>query len=335
MSHIVSGQNVRDSSQSGCQQLSTPMNTPSSELALTIITYKRADKLRFLLQSLSSFPASKIYIFCDGPRGRSDLTECQGTQKVAQAYAKDHPSVCLEIREKNLGLNENIIQSITSVLQKHPFTLVLEEDVIPSPGLAAFIQHYEPLLRERTEVFSINAHHPCEQTLRDPVFLSRRFFCWGWATWADRWNAVLPHLRGDIWPYEHYWEIPAGLGSDLAWAHRQHRMGRRKITFARLLTLWTLKLNLLHFCPHSRLSKNIGLDGSGEHCTQNDTALALSPPAQEMVEQVKSLPRVLKPHALMEENIHRFFTNPPRGTWRKRVHYQLVRFVRGLQPHYL
>ncbi len=309
--------------------------TATTELVLTLIAYKRAEKLLTLLQSLDGFPASKIYIFCDGPRGSADEPDCRRTQEAAQAYAKDHPHVSLKVREKNLGLNENILQSITSVLERHSFTLILEEDVIPSPCLADFILHYEPLLRDRKEVFSINAHHPCEQLLEAPVFLSRRFFCWGWATWADRWNEVLPLLRGEAWPYEHYWEIPPELGSDLAWAHRQHRMGRRRITFARLLTLWTLKLNLLHFCPQSRLSKNIGLDGSGEHCMKNDTALTLTAPSQEAIRQEESLPPVLKPHALMEEDIRRFFTNRPRGVLRKRLHYHLVNWLRGLQPHHL
>ena len=308
----------------------TPAPAP---IALTIIAYRRADKLHTLLQSLADFPASHVAIFCDGARGAADRADCLLTQEVARTHALLHPHVSVTVRESNLGLNENVIQSITTVLGSHPFTLVLEEDVIPTAGLAPFIQHYEPLLRQRTEVFSIAAYHPCAETIPQPGFLSRRFFCWGWATWANRWSAMLPLLRGTTWPYEHYWQVPDSIGSDLAWAHRRHRMGRRGITWARLLTLWTLRLGQLHFCPRTRLINNIGLDGSGEHCSGTDRALRLAAAAPGTEVPPGPLPDDLVPDPAITESIRRFFTNCPSGAWRKRLHYEIIRRSVGLRGH--
>jgi len=112
-------------------------------------------------------------------------------------------------------------------------------------------------------------------------------------------------------------------------------MGRRKITWDRLLTLWTLSLGLLHFCPPVRLAKNIGLDGSGENCTSSDRALLVSEGEGRAPDYVNALPVKLKPDPLMENTICRYFTNRTKSTWRKRINYQLVRFVKGLQSHHL
>ncbi len=306
-------------------------------LVVTIIAYKRAEKLRFLLDSLRQFPASQIHIFCDGARGPADSADCQATQEVAREHAKDRTDVHINIRESNLGLNENIIQSITSVLSRNPFTLVLEEDVIPEKGFAEFIFHFEPLLRERKEIFSISGYHPCNLQQNESAFLSRRFFCWGWATWADRWNTLLPLIRGNCWPYEHYWEIPPDIGTDFAWAHRQHRMGRRKLTWDRIVALWTLKLEMLHLCPCTRLTTNIGLDGSGENCTTSDPARRLFEHVDTPNSTTWALPQSLSSSTAIDAQICKFFTNSSRSRWdniRKRLNYELAR-LRGLKVYEL
>ncbi|MHB1077807.1 MAG: glycosyltransferase [Prosthecobacter sp.] len=314
------------------------MNTqqPLSRIAVTILAYRRAEKLEQLRLALRSFPTAELFVFCDGARGESDAEACKETQQVAQRFLEDHPGAKIVVRERNLGLNQNIVQGITAALTEVPFTVVLEEDVIPQPGLFEYLAQAEAAYRTEARVFSIAAFHPIVSD-EGPLttFFSRRFFCWGWATWADRWQSMLPLLKGTTWPYEHYWQIPSCMGTDCQWAHRQHRMGRKVMTWDRLLALWTLKHDLLHLCPSTRLTANIGLDGSGENCTADDPAQRLFKSTNSLDGAVWEFPKNVSPTEAMDAKIREYFTNAPRGHWdeiRKRLNYELAR-MRGLKKY--
>lgn len=316
------------------------MNTqqPLTKIAVTILAYRRAEKLEQLRLALRSFPTAELFVFCDGARGAADAESCKETQQVAQRFLEDHPKAKIVVRERNLGLNQNIVQGITTALSEAPFTVVLEEDVIPQPGLFEYLAQAEAAYRNEPKVFSIAAFHPIASGA-DPLttFFSQRFFCWGWATWADRWQSMLPLFRGTSWPYEHYWQIPPCMGTDCQWAHRQHRMGRKAMTWDRLLALWTLKHGLLHLCPSTRLTENIGLDGSGENCTADDPARRLFEHAHAFDVAVWKLPESIAPTQAMDEKISAYFTNRKRGHWdriRKRLNYELAR-MRGLKEYRL
>lgn len=312
------------------------MNTPLTRIAVTILAYRRAEKLEQLRQALRSFPTAELFVFCDGARGAADEQDCKDTQQVAQRFLEDHPDAKIVVRERNLGLNQNIVQGITTALSSVPFTVILEEDVIPQPGLFEYLAQAEAAYRNEPRVFSIAAFHPIASG-DDPLatFFSRRFFCWGWATWADRWQSMLPLMQGTHWPYEHYWQIPPCMGTDCHWAHRQHRMGRKAMTWDRLLALWTLKHDLLHLCPSTRLTANIGLDGSGENCTSDDPARRLFGNANSFDGKVWKLPASLSSTPAMEAQIRAYFSNASRGRWdeiRKRLNYELAR-MRGLKKY--
>jgi hypothetical protein len=314
------------------------MNTqkPLSRIAVTILAYRRAEKLEQLRLALRSFPTAELFVFCDGARGIADENECRQTQQVAKRFLEDHPEAKIVVRERNWGLNQNIVQSITTALSTVPFTVVLEEDVIPQRGLFEYLAQAEIAYRDQHQVFSIAAFHPIVSD-EGPLttFFSRRFFCWGWATWADRWQAMLQMMQGNTWPYEHYWQIPSCMGTDCQWAHRQHRMGRKRLTWDRLLALWTLKHDLIHLCPSTRLTENIGLDGSGENCTASDPARRLFEPVHSFDGAVWEFQKSISPKEAMDEKIRIYFTDRHRGYWdsiRKRLNYELVR-MRGLKKY--
>ncbi|WP_461784782.1 hypothetical protein [Prosthecobacter sp.] len=310
----------------------------SSTLAVTVIAYRRADKLHLLLETLATYIDLHVHIFCDGARSETEQQECFEVQRIAKKFESKHRFFEVTIRDRNYGLNQNICKSITESLQDNAFTLVLEEDVIPTSEFLSFLKQAEPMHRNNPEVFSIAGYHPVNHEKMDltgnSAFFSRRFFCWGWATWADRWHALLPSLDGTSWPFEHYWQIPATTGSDLAWAHRRHRMGRKDLTWDRLICLWSLKLNLIHLCPPCPLTKNIGLDGSGENCALNDKATQIFVRSQMQSSLPVEYPGSLSTEARVDAEIAQFYTNRARGSMRKFLHYNILKLF-GLKSYKL
>lgn len=108
---------------------------------------------------------------------------------------------------------------------------------------------------------------------------------------------MLPGKTLAVYRYMH-WTLSSGRLAVV-------RMGRKAMTWDRLLALWTLKHDLLHLCPSTRLTANIGLDGSGENCTADDPAQRLFKSANSVDGAVWEFPKKLSPTEAMDEKIAR------------------------------
>jgi hypothetical protein len=95
------------------------------------------------------------------------------------------------------------------------------------------------------------------------VILSKRFSCWGWGTWADRWNNINNKLEPFNNPYNDYSRVPDDAGFDLA-IMAKDLLNKPGSTWAVPVAITCLKLDLLHALTKYYLSQNIGIE-SGTH----------------------------------------------------------------------
>ncbi len=247
------------------------------DVPVAVFSFRRPEKLRGVLEALraQAHRVPIVYHFCDGPRDAQDHAACDANRAVAREYGAYLKSE-YTLRETNLGLFRNLTTGIDAVLSRHEAVIVLEDDVVPSPDCLPFLTGCLDSFRARADVFGISAYHPLNPDTLPPSaangFLSPRFLCWGWATWADRWRLIRNDVLARTPPYAHYWNIPAWAGTDLRWALRDHRLGKRPITWAQLVALFCLHRNWLQVCPPHSLIENTGFDGSGENCPAAPTS---------------------------------------------------------------
>ncbi|MCK5537832.1 MAG: hypothetical protein KAI79_13480, partial [Bacteroidales bacterium] len=126
--------------------------------------------------------------------------------------------------------------------------------------------------KDEEKVWHISGwNYPIETNGLDDVFLWRLMNCWGWATWADRWQhfnknidkSILEFSKADIKRFdldgfEPYWnQVIANKNNKIdSWA-----------------VFWYIsifKAEGLCLNPTVSFVKNIGLDGSGIHCGKRD-----------------------------------------------------------------
>lgn len=295
------------------------------DTALAIFAYRRADKLAALRTAVAGWQGP-IRIYCDGARGGKDAAEVGETLAEARRFGANAVVVA---RPQNCGLSRNLREGITETLTTHEAVIVLEDDVLPRPGCLDFFTWALEQARERPDIFSVSAYHPLggQGGLPD-LFLSQRFLCWGWATWADRWRQIEPALAAIEPPWQHYWELPAIGGDDLRWSLRSHRLGRKPVTWAHLTSMLCLARGWTHLCPRPILIENTGFDGTGEHCAPDLDGDNSGGPRFDLGEMptVWQWPEPLIADPVIEARIAQQFRSPPESFFkrlRRRIGYRL------------
>jgi GT2 family glycosyltransferase len=222
---------------------------------IIIFAYNRPEHLRKTLDYLVEnylYRKSNIYVFVDRhPDGH--LT--------ASPALKNADNVIY--RDVHYGLSENIIEGVTEVINKYGKAIIVEDDLITSPYFLTYMNNCLDAFENRKYIMSISGYcPPINIKSKDSIFLSHRPGSWGWATWQDRWENFIPNYTHIDREFKKHFNQG---GNDLSITYRKAASG--------LIDSWLIRWAFSHalyqkyaIYPVKSLVKNIGLDGSGEHC---------------------------------------------------------------------
>lgn len=168
---------------------------------------------------------------------------------------------------------DSIISGITKVVNEYGKVIVLEDDVVTSPYFLKFMNDALNFYENKERVWHISGwNYPIEIDGLDDVFLWRLMNCWGWATWADRWQHFekdTDKLIGEFTKEDIYQFDLDGVG--IFWEQVLLNKRSKINTWAIYWYATIFKENGL--CANSSKSfvENIGHDGSGMHCGENNS----------------------------------------------------------------
>jgi len=75
------------------------------------------------------------------------------------------------------------------LLNEYGKIIVLEDDLLTSPYFLKFMNEALEYYKNEKKVWHISGwNYPINNEGLDDVFFWRTMNCWGWATWADRWQ---------------------------------------------------------------------------------------------------------------------------------------------------
>lgn len=234
-------------------------------IPLILFTYNRVDTLQRVLdaiQAQSKLP-DKLIVFSDGAQVPTD----DGVPKVRKIlHGIDWLDTEVIERPNNLGCAPNIINGLTTVFRSHTQVVILEDDVLPArhfyEAMILMLEHYSA----DEQVFAVGGYPSVSRTIANypyDVIMSPRFSCWGWGTWADRWNRIADDLAQRKLPYSSPEEIPTHAGDDLPPSTLQVR-SRPDLYWDIPIALHCLRNNWFHAITNYYLTNNIGLT-SGDH----------------------------------------------------------------------
>lgn len=246
-----------------------------------------------------------LYIFCDGPR--ADREDGIFVQKVRMVVASRRwcGKVTIVEHKKNCGLAASIKNGINHVLGEHDRVIVLEDDILVSPGFLDYMNTALSIYQSDSAVTAVCGFLPgtIMGRLLPETFFLRHFECWGWGTWrrvwkdldwdANRLYARVTENREQLDKFD--FNNSADFSSHLR-ANAEGRMRTWAIYFQANAFLW----EGLSLFPGKSLVQNIGCDSSGVHCDAGVSQLY----SVEVTETVS-----VKRRKLFESNLGRLYFN--------------------------
>lgn len=242
---------------------------------IVLFVYNRPDHTRRTLEALAAnvlADASTLYVYADGPKPEAssiDRKNIQQTRRVLQER-----KWCKQVRiiesDYNQGLADSIVEGVTEVVNKHGKAIVLEDDIVTSPGFLTYMNNALSLYQNEDKVMHVSGFF---LPVKDPEILPETFFynqtsCWGWGTWNRSWKffeADARKLLGEVIKTQRIDEFNIDNSYPF--------IDQLKANAEGSLSTWAVKWQASVFlqsglCLHPQRSmiKNIGFDGTGVHC---------------------------------------------------------------------
>jgi hypothetical protein len=215
---------------------------------------------------------SILYIYADGAKADADKETISKIKETREIIKQKEWCGEVHIIEagKNKGLAASIIEGVTTIVDKYGKVVVLEDDIVTSPGFLKYMNDGLNLYQNEEKVMHVSGYIPNttgEEKLPETFFL-RFMSCWGWATWKRAWDKIIldtGYLYKTISGLPDYKAFNLEGAKDIFSQIEDNLDGR--------LNTWAVKWYATIFlekglCLYPRFSlvNNIGFDGSGQHC---------------------------------------------------------------------
>lgn len=242
----------------------------SKQLApILLFVYARAEHTKRTLDALAANDLAKhsdLVVYADAPRKHSEevvVNEVRSIVKSAQGFQ----SVTVIERQTNYGLARNIIEGVSEVCNRHGRVIVLEDDLVTSPSFLTFMNAALDRYEDDKQVWHISGwNYPINSTGLGDAFFLRVMNCWGWATWADRWQHYEKNTDKLIAEFDRRMIRSFDLdGSGVFWSQVMQNKQSRLNTWAIYWYATIFMQGGLCLNPAISYIHNIGLDGSGTH----------------------------------------------------------------------
>ncbi len=254
-------------------------NNVANKAPVLLFVYNRPKHTRKVLDGLLMNIESvetDLYVFCDGPKinaSEFEIEKIYQTQDLIRKEARFN-SIKIFYNYHNKGLANSIIDGVSEVLMKHNRVIVLEDDIVPEKGFLKYMNEALTMYENTPEIGCIHAWNYTfnKNLIKQSTFLLRGADCWGWGTWKRAWD--LFESNGSL------------LLNEIQINNLEHEFDRNNThAYTKMLkdqiegknNSWAIRWHaslFLHnkYCLHPSLPivKNIGLDGSGTHCNDEE-----------------------------------------------------------------
>ena len=252
--------------------------------AILLIIFNRPDTTQVVFDVIKKAKPNKLYIADDAPRSNyeNDKILCDQAKKITEVIDWDC-NVKRLYQNKNIGCSLGPQAAFNWFFLHEKEGIILEDDCVPDLSFFNFASQMLEEFRNNKKIISINGSNlGFELKNGDSYFFSRYMNMWGWATWADRANAIDYQLNS--WKteknhliYLHIKMRNSFFDFDINWyRYWQHKfdltVSQKNITWWDWQWIWhQTKYNMLSIIPSVNLVSNIGFNENATHTkeTQN------------------------------------------------------------------
>jgi GR25 family glycosyltransferase involved in LPS biosynthesis len=210
---------------------------------------------------------SRLYIYSDAAKDNTVVDDVNAVRCYIHSI-KGFAEIEIVEREQNWGLARNIIDGVTTQVNKYGKVIVLEDDLIVSPYFLQFMNDALNMYKDEEKVGHIQACDFTKDRCLPDTFLIKWTGSWGWATWDRAWKLFNPDGLALLKELEDKKRIKE---FDFNGHYGYTRMLRRQTEG--LNNSWAIRWNaslflkdILSLNVGKSLVLNTGFDGSGTNC---------------------------------------------------------------------
>ena len=237
---------------------------------ILLFVYNRPSHTRRCIESLlknSLASENHLFIYADGAKDESQqeaVNEVRSYIRSIQGFKQ----VTLIERNENWGLARNIIDGITTQVNRYGKVIVLEDDLIVAPYFLQFMNDALETYKDEPKVGHIQACDFTQDPTLPETFLIKWTGSWGWGTWDRAWKHFNPNGKELLKKLE---ERKLTYTFDFNGKYGFTRMLRRQIEGKN--NSWAIRWNaslfledILSLNVGRSLVQNEGFDGTGTNC---------------------------------------------------------------------
>lgn len=264
-------------------QKKTKITTP-----VALIFFNRPDLTKKIFSVISSVKPDKLFLISDGPRDVKNEDELVNECRAIVSNINWKCKIYKNYSESNLGCKYRPSSGIDWVFKHTDKAIILEDDCLPHVDFFHYcedlLNYYESDLR--VSMISGNNLSPGCFKGDDSYFFSNYTFCWGWATWRNRWHNSFD-IKLSKWPdlknSSFFQTVHPNKYSADAWTTGFDLLYQDKIDawdYQWLFANWLE--NRYTIVPRVNLVSNIGFSANATH-----TFSAINPLANIATKQIK------------------------------------------------
>lgn len=256
----------------------------SFDVPVLLITWRRPDTTRQLLDAVRVVAPTNIYVASDGARHHAEEIKVAATRSLI-AEAIDWPcKVKTLFSAKNQGCEKGVSSAITWFFEHVEEGIILEDDCIPHQDFFAYCENLLVRFRDDKRIWCISGGNYQDGQWRGEgsYYFSRYNHCWGWATWRRSWRHYVEHDA--IWDL--VCEYPSFQASLFEsgfernyWMKIWHKLfaESQPDTWDYRWTLVCMANGGLSVLPNKNLVMNIGFGEGALHTSGQPTAVPVHP----------------------------------------------------------
>lgn len=287
---------------------------------------------RHALQTLEALAGNRLaeksmlYIFSDGPKEETGLGAKERIDEVRRVIRSQKWCREVIIKEStvNKGLADSIEDGVMEVVNRHSKVIVLEDDVVTSPGFLEYMNDALDFYEYEEKVMHISGYmYPHNDKLPETFFFNVPYPGGGWATWQRAWKYYISDTKQ---LYDHFntargwWNFNKFGGDFLQRQLVRNLTGDLKSWFIKWHGTLLIRGGFTLY-PGISLTNNIGFDDSGSNCPVQDKFTV-----SELADKIHISEIPVRENRQVLKMVRRFYQGP--FSLKKEVYSLLTRFVR-------
>jgi len=239
---------------------------------IALFVYNRPEHTLEVLKGLRENNISKLYIFSDGNKNGKDKKPVEDVRNLIDSI--DWCDTEVIKHDENKGLADSIADGVNHVFKKNKRVIVLEDDCVPGEDYIAFMEKCLDKYENNERVMNVTGYSlpiAIPEDYEYDIYFSYRSSSWGWGTWKRAWKY-----------FDRDESILKEIKKSAELRKKINRAGEDLIPMLKdqvddILDSWAVywSINIIKnkgVCvnPVKSKIKNIGHDGTGTHCLEDN-----------------------------------------------------------------